>query len=122
MQTMMRDKDMLKKRIAVSGKRQITIPIEFFNQLGIDKEVECYVRNGSMVIRPAATETSGEFAEQILADLLAQGLQGKDLMERFRQINRSIRPAAQKLIEEADSIAAGKAPFASMEQLFGGED
>ncbi|MEF9880012.1 MAG: AbrB/MazE/SpoVT family DNA-binding domain-containing protein, partial [Clostridia bacterium] len=100
MQTMMRDKDMLKKRIAVSGKRQITIPIEFFNQLGIDKEVECYVRNGSMVIRPAATETSGEFAEQILADLLAQGLQGKDLMERFRQINRSIRPAAQKLIEE----------------------
>lgn len=116
------ERDMIKKRIAVSGKRQITIPMEFFTQLGIDKEVECYVRNGSMIIRPASTETSGEFAEQILADLIAQGFQGSELMARFKQINRSMRPAAQKLMEAADDIASGKAASATMEQIFGGED
>ena len=34
---------MLKKRISVSQKRQITILIEFFNSLNIEKEVECYL-------------------------------------------------------------------------------
>ncbi|MDR0930011.1 MAG: AbrB/MazE/SpoVT family DNA-binding domain-containing protein [Oscillospiraceae bacterium] len=113
---------MVKKRIAVSGKRQITIPMEFFTQLGIDKEVECYVHNGSMVIKPAATESGGEFAEEILADLIAQGLQGDALMTRFKEINRAMRPAAKRMMEEADDIASGKIASATMEQVFGRED
>ena len=43
---------MIIKRISVSQKRQITIPIEFYNSIGIDKEVECYVQNNAIVIRP----------------------------------------------------------------------
>jgi bifunctional DNA-binding transcriptional regulator/antitoxin component of YhaV-PrlF toxin-antitoxin module len=35
----------LKNRVSVSQKRQITIPVEFYNSLGIEKEVECYVQN-----------------------------------------------------------------------------
>ena len=115
-------REMMKKRIAVSGKRQITIPVEFFTQLGIDKEVECYVRGGSLIVRPATAASGGEFAEQILADLIAQGFQGDELMERFRRINRSIRPAVEKLLAEADDIACGKKPSATMEQVFGGEE
>ncbi|MBU4293647.1 MAG: AbrB/MazE/SpoVT family DNA-binding domain-containing protein, partial [Actinobacteria bacterium] len=42
---------MIKKRISVSQKRQITIPIEFFNSIGIGKEVDCYVQNNAIVIR-----------------------------------------------------------------------
>jgi bifunctional DNA-binding transcriptional regulator/antitoxin component of YhaV-PrlF toxin-antitoxin module len=116
------ERSMVKKRIAVSGKRQITIPMEFFTQLGIDKEVECYVHNGSMVIKPAATESGGEFAEEILADLIAQGLQGDALMTRFKEINRAMRPAAKRMMEEADDIASGKIASATMEQVFGRED
>jgi bifunctional DNA-binding transcriptional regulator/antitoxin component of YhaV-PrlF toxin-antitoxin module len=116
------ERTMERKRIAVSGKRQITIPMEFFTQLGIDKEVECYVRNGSMIIKPAATESGGEFAEQILADLIAQGLQGDALMARFKEMNRAMRPAIERLIEEADDIASGKIASATMDQVFGGED
>ena len=67
---------MSKKRISVSQKRQITIPIEFFNRIGIEKEVECYVQNNTIVIRPVR-ESGGEFDEQILADLISQGLSGK---------------------------------------------
>ncbi|MDD3337123.1 MAG: AbrB/MazE/SpoVT family DNA-binding domain-containing protein [Eubacteriales bacterium] len=113
------EKNMIKKRISVSGKRQITIPIEFFSQLGIDKEVECYVRNGSLIVRPATAEGGGEFAEQILADLIAQGLQGNELMERFKQVNRATRPAVEAMILQADDIASGKTASATMSDLFG---
>ncbi len=113
------NKGLRKKRIAVSGKRQITIPIDFFNQLGIEEEVECYVQDGSLIIRRAAPETNGEFAEQILADLIAQGLHGEELMKHFRQVNRAVRPAVTEMIAEADRAALKRAELASMNDIFG---
>jgi hypothetical protein len=73
-------------------------------------------------LRPAAPESSGEFAEQILADLIAQGLQGDALMARFKEMNRAIHPAIARMMEEADEIASGKIASATMDQVFGGED
>ncbi len=110
----------LKKRISVSQKRQITIPIEFYNRVGIDKEVECYVQNNAIVIRPVR-ESSGEFDEQILADLIAQGFSGSDLLEKFKETRRQIRPAVERLLGEARLAAQGKAPSNSYEEVFGSE-
>ena len=115
------ERGMNKRRIAVSGKRQITIPIEFFKRLGIDREVECYMDGDRMIVRAAEPESSGEFAEEILADLIRQGYQGDELMEKFRQMNRSMRTAASKLAEEADRIARGETPSVTMADLFGEE-
>jgi bifunctional DNA-binding transcriptional regulator/antitoxin component of YhaV-PrlF toxin-antitoxin module len=111
---------MPKKRIAVSGKRQITLPIKFFNQVGIEAEVECYVQSGAIVIRPVK-ESGGEFAEQILADLISQGLSGQDLLEKFKEVSRQVRPAVEKLLGEAEAIADGKAPYDTMDDIFGAE-
>lgn len=116
------ERGMNKRRISVSSKRQITIPIEFFRKLGVDKEVECYMDGDQMIVRAVEPESSGEFAEEILADLIAQGYQGNELMEKFRTMNRSIRSAASKLIEEADKIATGEAPSATLADIFGKED
>jgi len=112
---------MLKKRISVSQKRQITIPIEFFNSLGIEKEVECYLQNNAIVIRPVR-ENSGEFDEQILADLISQGLSGQELLEKFKELRRKVRPAVERLLGEARLAAAGKAGFSTYEDVFGTED
>jgi len=111
---------MMKKRISVSQKRQITIPIEFFSTLGIEKEVECYLQNNALVIRPVR-ENSGEFDEQILADLISQGLSGKELLEKFKQMRREIRPAVEHLLGEARLAAAGKTQFSAYEDVFGTE-
>ncbi len=116
------NKKLVKKRIAVSGKRQITIPIEFYNQLGIENEVECYLQGESLIIRRAIPEAHREFAEQILADLIAQGLQGEELMKQFRLINRSIRPAVEELLADADKAASGKARLVGMSDVFGSEN
>jgi len=112
---------MLKKRISVSQKRQITIPIEFFNSLGIEKEVECYLQNNALVIRPVR-ENSGEFDEEILADLISQGLSGQELLEKFKEIRRQVRPAVERLLDEARLAAAGKSQFFTYKDVFGSED
>lgn len=111
---------MLKKRISVSQKRQITIPIEFYNSLGIEKEVECYLQNNALVIRPVR-DNSGEFDEEILADLISQGLSGQELLEKFKEMRRQIRPAVKRLLDEARLAAAGKAQFSTYEEVFGQE-
>ena len=55
------------KRIRVSSKRQITIPMKFHQLLGMSDEVDCHVRNGALIITPIRPEPTGEFAEEILA-------------------------------------------------------
>ena len=111
---------MLKKRISVSQKRQITIPIEFYNSVGIDKEVECYVQNNAIVIRPVR-ESSGEFDEQILADLITQGLSGQELLDKFKETRRQVRPAVERLLNEARLATQGQASSDSYEDVFGSE-
>ena len=111
---------MLKKRISVSQKRQITIPIEFYNSVGIDKEVECYVQNNAIVIRPVR-ESGGEFDEQILTDLIAQGLSGQELLDKFKVTRHQIRPAVERLLDKAQLAAKGEAPSNSYEDVFGPE-
>lgn len=111
---------MLKKRISVSQKRQITIPIEFYNSVGIDKEVECYVQNDTIVIRPVR-ESGGEFDEQILADLIGQGLSGQELLGKFKETRRQIRPAVERLLDEAHRASQGEVPSNTYEDVFGSE-
>lgn len=106
-----------KKRISVSQKRQITLPIEFFSSLEIGSEVECYMQNNAIVIRPVRDE-SGEFDEQILADLIAQGFSGTELLEKFKEMRRQIRPAVERLIAEAADAATGKKTFGTYEDIF----
>lgn len=104
----------------MSKKRQITIPIEFYNSLGIDREVECYIHNNAIVIRPVR-DSSGEFDEEILADLIAQGLSGQELLDKFKEARRQIRPAVERLLDEARLAAKGQASSETYEDVFGPE-
>lgn len=111
----------VKKRIAVSQKRQITIPIEFYTRLGMDKEVECYVQNNVLIIRPVR-DNDGSFDEEILADLIARGLSGEELLTEFKAVRRKIRPAVEALLDDARLAARGKKKAFSYDEIFGHED
>lgn len=110
-----------KKRISVSRKRQITIPIEFFKAIGIKREVECYMQDDSIIIRPVR-ESGGEFAEQILADLISRSLSGEELLAEFKKTQGKIRPAVNALLSEAELAAEGKSKYSTYEDVFGSED
>jgi AbrB family looped-hinge helix DNA binding protein len=92
------------RRVKVSEKRQITIPTEFFRQLHIKDEVDIFVKNGELVIRPAIPADHG-FATDILKDLLAQGYAGEQLLAEFTLIQSQIRPAVEHILAEADTLA-----------------
>lgn len=64
---------MERKKVSISAKRQITIPQKFFTMLGFDGEAECILRGNELVIRPVKESSGGEFAEQILTDLVNGG-------------------------------------------------
>jgi hypothetical protein len=97
---------MQKKRISVSSKRQITIPLTYFNMLGIKNEVECYMKDNAIVIKPVREDNSGYFAEDILKDLVKQGYTGDALVKAFSEQNRKMRGAVSSMINEADKAAA----------------
>lgn len=95
---------MERKIISISTKRQVTIPQKYFELLGFDNEAECILQDGGVFIRPVRAG-GNEFAEQILADLLAQGYSGNELLEKFKETSKKVRPAVESLIEEADELA-----------------
>ena len=110
-----------KKRIKVSEKRQITIPIEFYKALGLDDEVECQLHGDVIVIR-SVQEDSGEFDEQILAELITKGYSGKELLNKFKETRRKIKPAIKNLIKEAELAAEGNADYLTYENIFEAEE
>ena len=71
---------MERKIVSISSKRQITIPQKFFEALRFTNEAECVIRGNELVIRPARTNSGGEFAEEILAELIKKGLSGDELL------------------------------------------
>ncbi|MGD9678462.1 MAG: AbrB/MazE/SpoVT family DNA-binding domain-containing protein [Vulcanibacillus sp.] len=117
-----RSNSMERKIISVSGKRQVTIPQKYFEALGFRNEAECILQNNSIIIRPIKENTENEFSEQLLADLIAQGLSGQDLLAKFKELSKKIAPAMVKLINEADSIAIGEKKGATMSDIFDLED
>ena len=110
------------KKVSISSKRQITIPQKFFTLLGFNTEAECIMRGNELVLRPVKGNTSGEFAEQILADLIRQGYSGEELLVKFKQAQRKVRPAVEAMLAEADRVAESKSGGYSLEDVFGTED
>ena len=95
----------------------ITIPHKFFTMLGFDIEAECTVRGNELVIRPVRTNTGGEFAEQILADLIARGYSGNELLERFKKVQGQVRPAVEAMLADAERAASSQSGHISYEDV-----
>ncbi len=113
---------MERKIISVSRKRQITIPQKYFEALGFGDQAECVLQNNGIVVRPIREDSGSEFSEQILADLIAQGVSGQELLVKFKEMNKKIAPAMNNVIREADSIAKGEEKYATMADIFGPDD
>ena len=110
------------KRVTISSKRQFTIPQKFFTELGFDKEAICTLGDGMLIIEPAKPTYGGEFAEQILAELIKEGFSGDALLKEFKARQAKIRPAVEAMLEEAKAVAEGEADYSTYEDVFGPEE
>jgi hypothetical protein len=109
-----------RKIISVTGKRQITIPLKFFERLHFGNEAECCLAGDAVVIRPLSV-SDDSFTMEILKDLVAQGYSGNELIKKFAEQRGNIREAIGAVINEADEIAAGKRKGATTQDIFGDE-
>ena len=111
---------MERKIISVTGKRQVTIPLKFYERLRFGKEVECFLTDDAIVLRPFSN-SDDSFIMEILKDLVSQGLSGDELLKRFAEQRANIKKAVGMLIDEADEIAKGKRKSATTKDIFGEE-
>ncbi len=109
------------KRISVSEKRQITIPMEYYKALGIENEVECIMKNNCIVIR-AVKQEDNEISERILQDIIKEGYKQEDILKEFRKRKAKVRPAIEQMILEADKVAEEEENYTVLEDLFSEED
>jgi bifunctional DNA-binding transcriptional regulator/antitoxin component of YhaV-PrlF toxin-antitoxin module len=109
-----------RKIINVTGKRQVTIPLRFYERLRFGKEVECILTDDAIVLRPLSNRDEG-FTMEILKDLVSQGYSGDELLTKFAEQRQNINKAVGMLINEADKIAEGKRKGATTEEIFGEE-
>ncbi len=103
------------------GSRRFFVD-SFFSVLGFDTEAECILRGNELILRPVKVNSGGEFAEQILADLIKQGYNGEELLERFKKAQQEIRPAVESMLEEAGKTASLKSGYISYSDVFDVED
>ena len=113
---------MNRKTIRISEKRQLTIPQKFFEALGFSTEAECILRGNEIVLRPVREQGGGEFAEQILADLIAQGFSGDQLLTEFKKMQKKVRPAVEAMLTQPEQAARGESESSSYEDVFGTEE
>ena len=112
----------VQKKVTITSKRQFTIPQKFFTELGFDREAVCTLGDGMLIIEPAKSENGGEFAEQILSDLIAEGYSGQELLSEFKSRQSKVRPAAEKMLKSAQKAAHGIGEHYSYEDIFGGSN
>ena len=107
---------MERKIINVTGKRQITIPLKFYNMLGMGKEIECELADNAIILRPFRNDSG--FATEILKDLVAQGYCGNELIEEFEKQQKNITKAINDISSQADDIAYGRKKGAGINEVF----
>ena len=112
---------MNRKTIRISEKRQLTIPQKFYEALGFSTEAECILRGNEIVLRPVKGQGGGEFAEQILADLIKQGFSGNQLLDEFKKAQKNVRPAVEAMLTQAEQAARGEGESYSYDDVFGSE-
>lgn len=88
------------KIISISSKNQITIPKKLMEFLGFGKEARIKTDGNSLIITPLK-EDNFNFSDLILEDLVKEGYEGQALIDEFRCRTANVKPAINKLINEA---------------------
>jgi len=111
------------KRVMITSKRQFTIPQKFYTELGFDREAVCTMGDGMLIIQPAThVSGGGEFAEQILSELIAKGFSGQELLNEFKTRQAKVRPAVEAMLEAAKAAASGTGEYSTYDDIFGSEE
>ena len=113
--------NMEKKTVSISSKRQITIPLKFYNMLGFGTEAECEIVEGGIILKPVCKGIGDDFSADILEELLSEGYVGEELLAKFKERQKGIRRAVVNMIEESEKVANGEGEYYTLDDVFDSE-
>jgi bifunctional DNA-binding transcriptional regulator/antitoxin component of YhaV-PrlF toxin-antitoxin module len=91
------------KYVRITGKRQVTIPKGFFEQLDMGTVLHAYVEGSRLVLEPVRPEDPMDFSLEIINDLANAGLTGEELKKEFVRRREGMLAAMKELVAEARS-------------------
>ena len=67
------------------------------------------------------TDTNGDFVKEIRLELIKEGYSGQELQKELESRQAKVRPAVEKMLDDAHKMATGEAKSMSYDEVFGGE-
>ena len=93
--------------VKISSKRQITIPSKFYEAGGFDEYALCtWIENG-LLLQPLKVNDEDN-SVTILRQLVAEGYEGDELIDKYEEIQNKIVSIKHKLQIAEDDIAEGR--------------
>lgn len=87
--------------IKISSKRQITIPAKAYKELNFSNYALCTVTDEGILIRPLAVDKE-DISVGILRDLIHQGYEGEELINRYAEEQRKHSALFKDLIDQTE--------------------
>jgi hypothetical protein len=66
-------------------------------------------------------DSNGDFVEAIRSDLIKEGYSGQELQKELKSRQAKVKPAVEKMLDDAHKMATGEAKSMSYDEVFGGE-
>ena len=100
--------------VKISSKRQITIPSKFYEAGGFDEYALCTWTENGLLLQPLKVNDEDN-SVTILRQLVAEGYEGDELVDKYEEIQNKIVSIKHKLQKAEDDIAEGRvAPVGEM--------
>lgn len=93
--------------IKISSKRQITIPAQWYRALDFHEYALATWTDDGILIQPLDVADE-DVTVDILRHLIAQGYEGDELIEQYKQMKSKIVSAKQAIAEAEEDVAAGR--------------
>lgn len=93
--------------VKISSKRQITIPSKFYEAGGFDEYALCTWAENGLLLQPLKVNDEDN-SVTILRQLVAEGYEGDELVDKYEEIQNKIVSIKHKLQKAEDDIAEGR--------------
>ena len=63
-------------------------------------------------------DSNGDFEEAIRSDLIKEGYSGQELQKELKSRQAKVKPAVEKMLDDAHKMATGEAKSMSYDEVF----
>lgn len=102
------------QQVKISSKRQITIPAQWYREMGFEEYALCTWTEEGLLLQPLNVDDE-DLTISVLRHLISQGYEGDELLEEYQATKRKIISVKRRYRRAEDDVENGRtAPAADM--------